>query len=322
MDKKPLSIYIHVPFCESRCPYCDFKSSAGADEKIPDYYEKVMRNVITKAAKCKNYAVETIYFGGGTPSYINADYICGILDCIRANFVVAGDVEISIECNPNSLTAEKAERYKAAGVNRISIGVQSFSNDTLETLGRKHTAEMATGAIKTAKKYFDNISVDIMYNVAGHAVEIDPAVLKLVTHVSAYALTSDRVQMAGENTSADEQIQIEKTLGECGFLKYEVSNFARAGFKCRHNLVYWRCGEWLGFGAGGKSHFGAKWSRADRIMLGMRLAEGVPMDIIGADKASIIAELVDLALLEIENGRLKCTDRGFLLLNQILLKII
>ncbi|MDR0462069.1 MAG: radical SAM family heme chaperone HemW [Christensenellaceae bacterium] len=316
---KPLSIYIHIPFCERRCPYCDFESSVGGD--VDAYILSLINDVKKGSIQAKNYTAKTIYFGGGTPSFIDATHIGAILATIRQNFNVAHDAEISIECNPNSLTEEKLKSYKKYGVNRISIGVQSFHNKTLGILGRVHNVSCAKTAIKLATKHFDNVSIDLIHSIPRGKLVLPSRYLKVVKHISAYCLTSDKYATFDDGKSIKQQKRIECKLEKYGIAKYEVSNFARSGFECKHNLAYWECGEWLGFGRGAKSHFNEPWTDADRIMLGLRLAKGIPAKLLSA-KTSVVKNLIDMGFLEAHVDNIRCTWKGFLLLNQVLEKLI
>jgi oxygen-independent coproporphyrinogen-3 oxidase len=336
-------IYIHIPFCEKRCPYCDFYSTVGGD--VGAYIENLCREISTY--NC-SHTIDTIYFGGGTPSYIDAEHIKKILNTIREKFAVEPSAEISIECNPNSLTMEKILAYKQMGINRISIGVQSFSDKTLRILGRLHDVKTAKKAIKMAVGVFDNVSIDLIHSVPKSGAfpptpPLPKRYLKMIQHVSAYCLHSDKYPEIDENESIKQQMKIERVLKKCRLEKYEVSNFARhtpsrrcratpfkerGTFMCRHNLKYWNCGEWLGFGTGAQSspeYESSANRRHDEIMLGLRLARGIPLEWV-ADKKDIIENLVKMELLKTfaaaDGVRVVCTPRGFLLLNQILLKII
>ena len=318
MDK-PLSIYVHIPFCEKRCPYCDFVSGEVRDVDI--YIEEVCSDVKKQSAKCKDYTVNTIYFGGGTPSLIDAEYIVKLLDVIRENYVVEKGAEITIECNPNSISREKFDIYRRSGINRISIGVQSFCNVCLGILGRVHDVKQAKSAIELACEMFDNVSIDLIHSIPNGRPKLPSKYIAMVQHISAYALTSDKYEPVPDEQSIAEQKRFEKTFKEYGLEKYEVSNFAKRGFESRHNLNYWRCGEWFGFGMGAKGHFGEPWDNQDRIMLGLRTAEGISRDLLKGKEAKI-DELVNLGLLKCENGRVCCTQRGFLLLNRVILELI
>jgi len=285
------------------------------------YVEELCASLQTKVKQSHGYIINTIYFGGGTPSFIDAQYIVTILETIRTSFTVAPDAEITIECNPNSITREKLEAYKCAGINRISIGVQSFRNKTLRVLGRVHDVRQARNAIKLAGEYFDNVSIDLIHSVPSCKVKISRRVLKSVKHVSAYALTSDKYEVVSDERSIKDQTKIEKILHKYGIEKYEISNFARIGYECKHNLTYWECGEWLGFGEGAKSHFNEPWSDNDKIMMGLRLVRGVPQVLLES-KMTEVRRLAALGLLKIEKERVMCTGRGFMIHNQVLGKLL
>jgi len=304
----PISVYIHIPFCERRCPYCDFESSVGGDHK--KYVDDLCAEI-----KRANVTAKTIYFGGGTPSFIDANYIAQIMSCINCT----PDAEVTIECNPNSVTEDKLTTYKNAGVNRVSIGVQSFDDATLKILGRVHNAKQARASIFMACKIFDNVSIDLIHSVPGGKVKLPRLFLGAVKHVSAYCLTSDKYEKVPDEQSIKQQRKIERRLKRAGFEKYEVSNFARKGFECKHNIVYWECQPWLGFGRGAKSS--PKFTRADRIMMGLRMTRGVDVGLL-VGKEKTVDILVGLGLLKCENGRVACTERGMLLQNQVLDKLI
>ena len=306
-------IYIHIPFCKKKCPYCDFFSQIDGD--VEEYVKKLCF-IIKKSEKV---SVGTIYFGGGTPSLIDSEYISNILQSIRETFAVNADAEITIECNPNSLTREKLETYKKIGINRISIGVQSFKDKTLKILGRIHNVKQAKDAIKLAAKYFDNVSIDLIHSVPNCKVKLLGKYLNMVQHVSAYCLTSDKFPSVKDKISIKEQTKIEKKLNKYHFEKYEVSNFAKSGYRCRHNMTYWTCGRWLGFGVSAEGN-PEKWTDSDRIMLGLRLTDGIEEKLL-ENKKNQVDELVKLGLLQIKDDRISATRRGFFVLNQIIIKL-
>jgi len=296
---------------------------------VGKYIAELCSDIIKSTQGKKTHIVQTIYFGGGTPSFIDAKYIADILQSIRDTFTVSPDAEISIECNPNSIIRDKLETYKNIGINRISIGVQSFSNRMLKILGRVHNVNQAKDAIKLACSYFNNVNIDLMHSVPknprssgtpftkGGIIKLPRRYLRMVQHVSAYCLTSDKFAQVDERQSIKEQLKVEKILAKLGYKKYEVSNFARTSFECKHNLVYWQCGEWLGFGTSAASHFNEPWSNNDRIMLGLRLTEGIDEKLV-ANKTDVVMRLESLGLVTCNNGRLACTDKGFLILNEII----
>jgi len=322
---KPLSIYVHIPFCERKCPYCDFLSREGGEHE--EYVNQLCNEMKTPDAlrhplyNRGNYIVKTIYFGGGTPSLVDAGLIAKILKTIRTEFDVVPDAEISIECNPNSITREKLETYRDIGINRISIGVQSFCDKTLKVLGRVHNVKQAKDAIKLAGEYFDNVSIDLIHSVPDCKLKISRKHLTIVKHVSAYCLTSDKYMPVSDEVSIKEQQSIEKCLAKRGLEKYEVSNFARPGYECKHNIVYWTCGEWLGFGESAQSHFNEEWSDSDRIMLGLRMVRGVPRELLEG-KWKAVEQLAAQGLLRVDNGMVACTSSGFLVFNSFLCKLL
>jgi oxygen-independent coproporphyrinogen-3 oxidase len=342
-----LSIYIHIPFCEKRCHYCDFVSCCELD-KI-DAYIEVLCEEINNFKNAQGYAVATIYIGGGTPSILSARQITKIVNTLRSRFIIDDDAEISIECNPNSLLDEKCCVYRILGINRISIGVQSFNDDELKVLGRLHTAEQAVSAIKLAGRYFNNISIDLINN---GELKIDGVgVLPLIKHISVYSLIINencKLPEPDEEKSISCQKQIEKILTKNGFRKYEVSNYAKKGFGCRHNNVYWNGGEYAGFGAAAHSlidnirfansidideyiagrgfrvteHGRTEAEiRAEQIMLGLRTRGGISLSL-AASKPAEIAFLTEQDLIKIKKNKIIATERGLLLLNQIILKLV
>ena len=255
-------VYIHIPFCEKKCSYCAFSSFVMGKDKIDEYILHLTKEI----RKRKGEEVDTIYIGGGTPSLLDEKQIKDIFSALKETFKISKDVEITIECNPNSLTKEKAKLYKKLGINRISIGVQSLDDDKLKFVGRKHNAKQAKESIEIVKKCgFDNISIDLLIGLKGETEENFLSQLKIlvdmgVKHISTYMLQiEDKTmlkKMVEENPNLlpndEENVDIfEKTakfLRKNGFLHYEVSNFAKKGFESRHNKKYWSGEEYIGFG--------------------------------------------------------------------------
>ena len=234
---KPLSVYIHIPFCEKRCGYCDFVSCTHT-ENIDQYLTRLcaeMRNF-----NFDNYKIKTIYIGGGTPSLLTPEQLKKIITCLP---ICHG--EITLEANPNSITRAKCEAYRDLGINRLSLGVQSFDLDALRDLGRLHDVKQAVAAIELAHEYFDNLSIDLIKDIPGHVFVEPPAfVLDMIQHISIYSLTKDDQCVL----DTDEPVNLPGT-----FERYEVSNYARKGYESQHNMVYWTGGEYIGFGAGAHS---------------------------------------------------------------------
>jgi putative oxygen-independent coproporphyrinogen III oxidase len=264
----PFGVYIHWPFCLSKCPYCDFNShvrQAGIDE--PRYVKAFTAEIAATAARAPGRTVSTIFFGGGTPSLMKPDTVAAILDAIGRHWAVAPDVEITLEANPTSVEASRFRGYRAAGVNRVSLGVQSLDDAVLKQLGRLHTAREALDAVGVARKIFERHSFDLIYARPGQAVaawraELDQALAQAGEHLSLYQLTIEpdtpfaALHAGGKLVLPDDDLGRELydlTLDRCagaGLPAYEVSNHARPGAECRHNLVYWRYGEYAGIGPG------------------------------------------------------------------------
>ena len=274
--EKKLGIYVHIPFCKSRCAYCSFYSKGGEkDPKTVDYYMQALADHMRETGKgIKDHVVDTVYFGGGTPSYFGAENIDSILDEIHRSFPVSVDPEITVEANPDSLDEKSLKRLLKAGVNRLSIGVQSDQNDILETLGRTHTFEQAKKAMELARKVgFANISLDLMYGLPGQNLEmwmntVESIVAMRPEHISCYCLTigkdcpmysyRDRLVIADEDQQLKMYLMASQYLREHGYDHYEISNFAKKGMESRHNLKYWLGEEYIGFGPSAASDFGGK----------------------------------------------------------------
>lgn len=268
-EKKPLSIYVHIPFCERKCLYCDFLS-APADEELKQKYVSCLTEEIRQSSTSfRAYEVQTVFFGGGTPSILPAEKIAALLKEIRQDFAVNQDAEISIEVNPGSAEPKKLRSYADMGINRLSIGLQSAIDEELTALGRIHSAEDFFETYKNAvKSGFNNINVDLMSSIPGQTIKSYRKTLKRVlsleplpTHISAYSLIIEEGTPFYENTPElpDEETDRElykitnDILKEAGYHRYEISNYAREGYECRHNKVYWKRGEYLGFGTGAAS---------------------------------------------------------------------
>lgn len=259
-------IYIHIPFCTSKCRYCDFTSYPGKIGFADAYMACVYKEMKLRSADLKDKVFDTVYIGGGTPSVIDAKWIVGCMNQIRACYTLAPDAEVTIEMNPGTVTAEKIRTYKRAGVNRFSIGLQTAIDVQLEELGRRHTAADFVEACRLLGDV--NKSADIMIGLKGQTSgdirkSIDLAAEQGVSHISMYALTPEdgtpiyTDYLNGELPDADEVAALYDSarayLKQLGFERYEVSNFAKKGFESRHNLNYWRRGEYIGFGVDASS---------------------------------------------------------------------
>ena len=280
MADKSLELYVHIPFCVRKCEYCDFLSApAGADTQ-QEYVRNLLLEIEQKGVRCTDYEVTTIFFGGGTPSILKAGWIADILNAIHRNFKVRKDAEITIECNPGTLTFEKISIYKSAGINRISVGLQSASDAELRELGRIHTyGDFLKSYDLIRKKGFSNVNIDLMAALPGQTLKSYEQTLRRVLalkpeHISAYSLIIEEGTPFYEKYEADEllrekgekpqmlpseeteRLMYERTkelLLAHGYERYEISNYARRGYACRHNIGYWRRENYLGFGLGSAS---------------------------------------------------------------------
>ena len=262
---------MHIPFCKSKCHYCDFCSfpNQGQNEK-EKYCLTLQREIVLRARDLTEYEVDTVYFGGGTPTALPSALLCSLLETVQAHFHVSENAEITAECNPATADAAYFAAMRAAGFNRLSIGVQSFHAHELQLLGRAHTAADAGETVRLAREAgFANISLDLMYGIPeqtreSFAESVRVACALGVQHVSAYALKIepgtpfDRIKhtltLPDEDAVADMYEDCVAILAENGLARYEISNFARPGYESRHNLKYWECDEYLGLGAAAHSY--------------------------------------------------------------------
>jgi len=263
---KDLGLYIHIPFCKSKCYYCDFCSYKNMDNLIEIYLQSLIKEIVSYKDKMQSFNVKTIYIGGGTPSYIPEEYIEMIVDAVYKNYCVDSDLEFSIEVNPGTVNKKKFEAYKSAGINRISFGLQSTSNDMLKNIGRIHTfEEFCKNYYLAREKGFDNISIDLMFGMPNQTLDLwletlDNIIKLKPEHISTYALKVEENTLfyrLYQNNKLDlppEEIErnmfhkcIEKL--KCfGYNHYEISNFALAGFESKHNMAYWKRHNYLGLG--------------------------------------------------------------------------
>lgn len=386
---KPLSLYVHIPFCIAKCGYCDFNSYAldtllekghTGEDWARRYADALVEEIKSRLDEfsLEGREVGTIFFGGGTPSLFPAEETRRILDFLAASFDLAPDCEITLEANPGAAEAERFGALREAGVNRISIGVQTFDDAALIRLDRVHTGDDAERAFRSAREAgFANVSLDLMFGIPHQTIEaatqdIERALALGPEHLSAYELTIEpgtafhARQARGElNGLPDEETALrmweirDSALAEAGFERYEISNFARPGFACRHNLNYWRRGDYLGLGAGAHSLLEGErlWNHArpdvyaanasdptagservdepekalgEALMLGLRVKEGVSLGRLAraccADPeetfGELFRELEDSGLVARENGYLRLSGKGTLLANQVLAKFI
>ncbi len=262
------AVYVHWPFCLSKCPYCDFNSHVRAQAVDEERFVQAFRSELSHRAKLtKGRTVSSIFFGGGTPSLMKPGTVAGILDAIAANWSVEPNCEVTLEANPTSVEANRFTGYRRAGVNRVSLGVQAMNDADLKALGRLHTAEEAMKAVTIAGSIFERYSFDLMYarpnqSAAAWKAELQGAISRARDHMSLYQLTIEpdtmfeRLRNAGKlKVPSPDQCRVlwdvtQETMEHAGLPAYEISNHARPGGESRHNLIYWRYGEYVGVGPG------------------------------------------------------------------------
>ena len=371
-----LGFYVHVPFCAKRCGYCSFNTAPLEDGAMARYLAALHRefDLLGAIAWSARVRLSTIFLGGGTPSLLAVEDMGAMLDRIRSRFHVAADAEITVECNPESVTREKLAGYRAAGVNRLSLGVQSLDDSILPRLGRLHDARGARAAFQAAREAgCDNLSVDLMYGLPGldpdgwtRAVE---AVLDWnPDHLSAYGLTLDAGSLWGaagvegippEDTQVDQYWRLARAAAARGLEHYEISNYARPGFRSCHNQIYWHAAEYLAAGpgacgfvgrmryanvkatprycetlAGGElpvafsEHLSERQRLAEQLILGLRTADGISAVLLEArlDGDPRLRRLVDewraRTLLADTENRVRLTEAGFLLSDALFVELL
>ncbi len=339
------ALYLHIPFCVRRCGYCDFATEAVATDApvMDEYVESLVLELRRKSREGELGALRTVYLGGGTPSYLGLSRLSSLLYALSLSMHLTPEVECTMEANPESLTEPMVRDIWALGVNRLSIGVQSFDDDVLRILGRAHDAEAARRAIAAARTRFRNVSVDLMCGIPGQSAEsfaesVREAVALGATHVSVYPLTIephtpfDRAVMRGEMAEPDEDGEAaameaaRAILEEAGFTRYEVASYARPGFECRHNIAYWTGVPYLGLGRSAVTmtqnavrrmrvqdgrvvdDLDARQMAAEDLMLGMRRAVGVADGQV-QDAAALLPE-APAAFAELEALGLVCHGEG------------
>jgi oxygen-independent coproporphyrinogen-3 oxidase len=287
MERERLSLYVHIPFCAAKCGYCDFNSYAGQESLIPAYAHALLREAEMWSAACPpagggstaggGWRAETLFFGGGTPSLMPPAEVKRILEGLRRRLALTPDAEVTLEANPGTVDKPYLSRLREMGVNRLSLGVQCFRDDELAFLGRIHSAEEARSAYRAARSAgFDNVSLDLIFGLPGQTADrwlesLEEAIGLGPEHLSLYALTVEegtplahdvargRTPAPDPDVQADLYLCAAERLAPAGYEQYEISNWARPGWRCRHNLTYWRNGFWLGLGAGAHSHLPANW---------------------------------------------------------------
>lgn len=339
-------LYIHIPFCISKCPYCDFYSVKYESELAKKY---VLR-LAEEFKKYKGSEFDTVYFGGGTPSALEPELICRIIDEARNNFVISPKAEITVECNPSKDLKEDFRLYAESGVNRLSIGMQSAVDKERFALGRRAGQAEVKKTVEYAKNAgISNISLDVMLGTPKQSIDsldttfdfIDKAG---VTHISAYMLKieegtpffklQDRLALPDEDTVSQMYLKTIKILEQMGFCQYEISNFAKPGYESRHNTKYWTLEPYLGIGPsahsfweGKRFYYDKNWNivsdgfggdTEEKIMLGMRLTKGIDKSLINKD----ISQFLEGGYLKINGSNVAFTPKGMLISNYILSEII
>jgi len=371
-----LGLYVHVPFCVKRCGYCSFNTAPLEDGAMGRYLEALHRelDLLGDLAWTPRVRLSTIFLGGGTPSLLSADEMAAMLERIRARFRVRDDVEITVECNPESVTRDKLAGYRAAGVNRLSLGVQSLDDAILPRLGRLHDARGARAAFEAARDAgCDNLSVDLMYglphlDVEGWTRAVEAVLDWRPDHLSAYGLTLDAGSLwgaagiegiPGEDTQVDQYWRLARAAAARGLEHYEVSNYARAGFRSRHNQIYWRAAEYLAAGPGAcgfvgrmryanvkatarycetlaagdlpvasSEHLSERQRLGERLILGLRVSDGIPAAWLETRLQAeerlrgLVGEWRARALLVDRGDRVALSEAGFLLSDALFVELL
>ena len=270
---KTLGVYIHIPFCKSKCLYCDFLSFPEGRERQALYFDALKKEIEVCSKECKEYLVDTVFVGGGTPTSVDSDHIVHIMELIKTHYKLAEDAEITIECNPGTADFSSLKAYREAGINRISIGLQSPDDGELKMLGRIHNRQQFEECYNNARRVgFTNVNVDLMGALPGQTLEMYENnldyILKLdppLEHISAYSLIIEegtpfydmnekgQLHLPDEDTERNMYHRTKEILAGNGYKRYEISNYAKEGYECLHNIRYWKCREYIGFGLGAAS---------------------------------------------------------------------
>ena len=269
-----LGLYLHIPFCKSKCAYCDFYSLAGSEARMDDYTAALARDLCDTAPRAQGYTVDTVYFGGGTPSYLGGARLVRLLDTVRTHYALAPDAEITLEANPDSADEHTLRMLRAAGFDRLSLGMQCADDATLRSIGRIHTHAQTVQAVQAARAAgFDNVSLDLIYGLPRQTLplwreSLQAALALAPQHLSCYGLKVEEgtplarqrssVLLPDDDAQAAMYLETAELLAQSGYEQYEISNFACPGYASRHNLRYWQMQEYLGFGPGAHSDFGGE----------------------------------------------------------------
>ncbi len=367
MPDAPVGIYIHVPFCLTRCGYCDFNAYAGLEHLAPRYLRALVAEASLAAPAWDGVEVASVFLGGGTPTMQTPADLAALLAHLRERFDVAADAEITTEANPDTVDEASLDALLAAGFTRLSMGAQSFDPAVLAALERIHQPASVRSAFDAARRAgYDNVNLDLIYGAHGETLEswgstVEETVALAPEHISAYALTVEPATPLGRSVASgvipapDPDLQADMFAVACdvlagaGYGHYEVSNWAKPGFECQHNLGYWERRPYLGLGAGahsyredhrwwntrppeeymdrvergelpvgGEEHLDPSDAYLEEVFLRLRILEGIPTSWIDDDVA---APFVDSGLLEDASGRLIPTERGMLLLNELVLAL-
>lgn len=358
-----LSAYIHVPFCRRKCNYCDFYSAPSDSGAVSSYAQSLVNQI--RSSTEKGRGLKTVYFGGGTPSLLSESDFSLIVSALREAFDLSVCEEFTVECNPESVTPSLAAGWRKCGVNRISMGVQTFHDQHLKTLGRLHTAHRAKVAYEELRKAeFTNISLDLMAALPGQTEDefrsdLETMIALAPEHLSVYLLKVEPNSAFGRGgvAEADEEIQrrmyllADGLLAEAGYEHYEISNFARPGYRALHNSVYWNGGEYLAFGPGASGFLkGIRYhipadtaefcrcsgmvdpivdeeinlaeSRREAVFLGLRLSDGIDRSLIPREKDSFVRALCQMGLGVLSSDKFALTPEGFLVSDYVISELL
>jgi oxygen-independent coproporphyrinogen III oxidase len=371
--QQPIGLYVHVPFCVSKCAYCDFASYVGREADIPRYVDVVAREIIRRGSETGHPRADTIFLGGGTPSLLDESQALSILHAIFEAFPIEQHAEITCECNPGTLTVPFAQALRKAGVNRLSMGAQVTQTRLLRLIGRIHNWENVIASVEIARKAgFDNLNLDLMFGLPSQTISdvqetLEAAIALSPTHLSYYSLiveegtpicrdiTLGKLVLPDEDVDRDMYELARLTLAEHGFHQYEISNFAREGYACRHNVGCWTRVPYLGFGCAAHSFFGERRTmnpsqldaylagdepeteeisnekaRFESMMLGLRMTRGVRNEDFARMHGMSIREAfgekldkpIDTGLLEWHEDALRLTRLGMDLENIVLVDLL
>jgi oxygen-independent coproporphyrinogen-3 oxidase len=372
-------LYIHWPFCQSKCPYCDFNSHVAATIDQSDWERAYLSEIERVSRETSGRVLNTVFFGGGTPSLMDPELVNSILSKVRDCWTLSNDVEITLEANPTSVESGRFQGYRDAGVNRISMGIQSLKDEDLQRLGRLHSVAEAQKAFDIARSTFDRVSFDLIYARQGQTIdawrsELREALSMAIDHLSLYQLTIEQGTAFGDrynrgqlrdlpsdDSAADMYFVTQDECEKAGMPAYEVSNHAREGSESRHNLIYWRYGDYVGIGPGAHGRLtldGKKYAidtplaptswlqsvaekghgenprevlsgydqAVEYLMMGLRITEGIDLNrlssLLGNEFTFKNKYLIEDGFISTENGRLSITGKGRPVLNAIIRELI